>query len=306
MNALDPRALRNAFGAYMTGVTVVTARDADGAPVGFTANSFTSVSLEPPLVLVCLANTSANYDLFTEASGFAVNVLAETQKDISNTFARPAEDRFADVDWQIGPKGSPILSGVSAWFDCEMHQVVPAGDHVILIGKVGGFDTDTAPGLGYVRGAYVTPASEAAALSAQTDIMVSALVTQDDSVLLVDYKDGTLTLPEARVGKEGVSQTLARLLSETGLNAEPGFIYAVYEDALRGCQHITFLCEAAEGQPSKGTFVRPTNSNLMDIADPAMASMLDRFAQETQLGNFGIYYGNERSGQVRHMEKGAS
>ena len=145
MTTIDPRALRNAFGTFMTGVTVVTSHDADGNPLGFTANSFTSVSLDPPLVLVCLANSSQNYDALTQAKGFAVNVLSEGQKDVSNTFARPVEDRFSAVNWQNGPHGSPVFNDVSAWFDCSMHQTVPAGDHVILIGKVEAFETSTAP-----------------------------------------------------------------------------------------------------------------------------------------------------------------
>lgn len=94
----DPRALRDAFGAFATGVTVVTASDAAGKPIGFTANSFTSVSLDPPLLLVCLAKSSRNYESMTSAGRFAINVLSETQKDVSNTFARPVEDRFAAVD----------------------------------------------------------------------------------------------------------------------------------------------------------------------------------------------------------------
>ncbi len=94
IQTVDPRALRDAFGAFPTGVTVVTACDGDGNPIGFTANSFTSVSLNPPLLLVCLAKTSRNFAIMTGAQHFAINVLSETQKDVSNTFARPVEDRF--------------------------------------------------------------------------------------------------------------------------------------------------------------------------------------------------------------------
>ena len=141
MTPPDPRALRNAFGTFITGVTVVTSHDRVGAPIGFTANSFTSVSLDPPLVLVCLAKTSSNYDMLMQAAGFAVNVLSEAQVELSNTFARPAKDRFADLTWDKGPEGSPVLDGVTAWFDCKMHKTVDAGDHAILIGEVMAFDS---------------------------------------------------------------------------------------------------------------------------------------------------------------------
>ena len=157
MTTHDPRALRDAFGSFLTGVTVVTTFDGDGSPIGFTANSFTSVSLDPPLLLVCLAKTSRNYNAVTTAPGFAINILSETQKEVSNTFARPVADRFATVDWRRGPWGSPIFSDVAAWFDCALHEVIDAGDHVVLIGRVEAFGDSAANGLGYARGAYFTP-----------------------------------------------------------------------------------------------------------------------------------------------------
>jgi hypothetical protein len=95
--ALDPRALRDAFGCFMTGVTVVTTADAEGKPLGFTANSFSSVSLDPPLLLVSIANLGQSAGLCRAGAGFAVNILAEGQKDISATFARPVDDRFAGL-----------------------------------------------------------------------------------------------------------------------------------------------------------------------------------------------------------------
>lgn len=303
MTQYDPRELRNAFGTFMTGVTVVTTQDADGKPIGFTANSFTSVSLDPPLVLVCLANTSRNYATFTGAGKFAVNILSEAQKDISNTFARPAEDRFASIDWHEGPNGGPIIDNTSAWFDCSMFKTVEAGDHVIMIGKVEGFGTNPAPGLGYARGAYVTPTAEVAALEQHHDTVVSVLIERDGRVLLVDGKDAP-SLPEARVGKDGVSATLTELVAGTGLTAEPGFIYAVYDDSERRCQKITFQCTAGEGAPRAGRFVDLTDESLNQIDDLATRQMLQRFREEARVGSFGIYYGNQQSGQVRRFSAG--
>ncbi len=305
MTDIDPRALRNAFGAFMTGVTVVTTHDAEGNPLGFTANSFTSVSLDPPLVLVCLANSSSNYEAFNDASGFAVNILAEDQKDVSNTFARPVEDRFAAVDWQKGPNGAPVFKGVSAWFDCSMFNRVEAGDHLILIGKVEAFENNTHPGLGYARGAYVTPAAEAEALSNSANLMVSALVEYDGKVLLTGNDAGKLTLPEMKVGREGAGETLKRLIAQAGVTAEPGFIYSVYEDDARETQHISFLCQASSDTTSTGIFTELSETTLMDVADPSVSTMLERFAQESQVGNFGVYYGNQISGEVRPLKSGS-
>jgi flavin reductase (DIM6/NTAB) family NADH-FMN oxidoreductase RutF len=302
MTSLDPRALRNAFGTFMTGVTVVTTFDGNNKPLGFTANSFSSVSLDPPLLLVCLANTSLNYDALINADGFAVNILAETQIDVSNTFARPVEDRFATVNWQNGPKGSPILEGVSAWFDCGMHKIVEAGDHVILIGQVEAFETSATPGLGYARGAYVTSATTTDALANSTNLVVSTLIERDGQVLLIDDDSGGLILPECVVKEEGASHAVQKLIASTGLSAQPGFVYSVFEDVKRKRQHISFLCQTAEGEPTKGTFVSLDSLRKEDISDPAIFTMLQRFAAELQLGNYGIYYGNQMSGEVRPIK----
>lgn len=304
MTKHDPRTLRDAFGTFMTGVTVVTTRAADGTPVGFTANSFTSVSLDPPLVLVCLANSSGNFETFTSAGGFAINILSEEQKEVSSTFARRIEDRFAKVAWRDGPHGAPLIEGVSAWFDCSMFKTVDAGDHTILIGRVEAFEASPTPGLGYARGAYVTPAVEMAALEQGVDLVLSVLIRHERKVLLVEGKDGALTLPETRVGKAGVSQALADLLDKTGLSAEPGFIYAVYDDPARNCHQITFQCAAEDGTPRAGSFAQLGPEALARIADPAMRQMLTRFAEETRIGNFGVYYGGRETGHVHKISTG--
>lgn len=299
MTPLDSRKLRNAFGTFVTGVTVVTAYDQGGAPLGFTANSFTSVSLDPPLVLVCLAKSSRNYDALINTTGFAINILSETQIETSNTFARPVEDRFASVDWHDGPGGSPILDGVCGWFDCSMHKTVEAGDHVILIGRVEAFGSTEAPGLGYARGAYVTPSTATLALAHSGNLIVSALIENDGHVLLVDDGNNGLTLPERIVQDEGASTAVKKLIASTGLRAQPGFVYSVFEDVDRKRQHICFLCQTSGGTPSAGAFVPLTETALDDVSDPAIRTMLERFASESALGHYGIYCGDQNSGEVR-------
>lgn len=304
--AFDRRALRDAFGSFMTGVTVVTTRDSAGKPLGFTANSFSSVSLDPPLLLVSIAKSSSNYQAFTTATGFAVNILSEGQKDISNTFARPVEDRFAGLYWKLSDHGAPLISGVSAWFDCALHHCVEAGDHAILIGRVLGFEATQAPGLGYYRGSYFTPAQTATQLATGPEVVVSAVIESDRQVLLADDGTGGLTLPTARVGREGVSATLARLIAESGVQATPGFIYSVYEDVARGHQHISFLCPATGGRPARGSFVELSPEAMGDVTDPAMRTLLERLAEESRVGNYGIYFGDQNSGQVALVSKGTS
>ena len=136
LDPTDPPALKRALGRFATGVTVITTVGADGAPLGFTANSFNSVSLDPPLILWSLARTSQRLGAYRGASHYAVNVLAAEQEGLARRFAGPAEDRYADVDWAPGLGGAPVLAGVLACFECAHEAVYPAGDHELFIGRV--------------------------------------------------------------------------------------------------------------------------------------------------------------------------
>ncbi|QEN85772.1 flavin reductase family protein [Labrys sp. KNU-23] len=309
MNAqnFDPKALRDAFGAFATGVTVVTTRDAAARPIGFTANSFTSVSLDPPLLLVCLAKSSRNYEAMTQAASFAINILSEVQKDVSNTFARPVEDRFATVDWRVGDNGCPILSGVSAWFECAMHEVVEAGDHVILVGRILAFDNSGLNGLGYARGGYFTPNLSARAVSAAAEgkIEFAAVLEREGEVLLLG--DRPMILPACLGGDGNPTEVLANHLENlTGLPVTIGFLYSVYEDKISGFQHIVYRAFAGEGEPRAGRFVRPDAIEAGAVKDQATFDILSRFALESSIGNFGVYFGNETAGKVHSIPmKGA-
>ena len=292
------RQLRDAFGTFMTGVTVVTTLDAGGHPVGFTANSFSSVSLDPALLLVSIAKSSSNYKTFTEGGHFAINILAEDQRDISTTFAKPVADRFATVEWHVAPQASPILGGVAAWFDCTMHQVVDAGDHALLIGRIDSFGATPAPGLGYYRGSYFTAT---AAVRTGPEVVVSAVIEKAGQVLLVDDGFGGLTLPTAKVGRAGASATVTDMIAALGLEAAPGFIYSVFEDVARGHQHIAFHCPCTGGTPARGAFVDLSPASLTDVTDQALRIMLERLSEESAQGNYGIYFGNQTQGRVARV-----
>jgi flavin reductase (DIM6/NTAB) family NADH-FMN oxidoreductase RutF len=134
--AVEARALRAALGRFTTGVTIVTCLDAQGAPVGLTANSFNALSLDPPLVLWSLRSPSANLESFRAASHFAVNVLAEAQVELSRRFASKTEDKFAEGQWSAGQGGAPVLAGCAAVFECATASQQDAGDHVLFIGHV--------------------------------------------------------------------------------------------------------------------------------------------------------------------------
>ena len=133
---LDTPALRAALGRFATGVTIITCRAADGTPVGLTANSFNALSLQPPLVLWSLRDVSPNLQAFMSASHFAVNVLAESQVDLSRRFASRLPEKFAEGQWAEGLGGSPVLAGCAAVFQCQLSTHQSAGDHVLFIGQV--------------------------------------------------------------------------------------------------------------------------------------------------------------------------
>ena len=133
---LDSWDFRQAVGAFTTGVTVVTTSDEAGVRHGLTASSFTSVSLEPPLVLFCLSERAPSLEGFAASQHFAINVLASDQEDIARRFARPAPDKFAGLAWRTGIFGAPLLDRCIAHIECKLEHVVPGGDHVIVIGRV--------------------------------------------------------------------------------------------------------------------------------------------------------------------------
>lgn len=151
----DARTLRDAMGCFATGVTIITAHAADGKPIGLTANSFTSVSLDPPLLLVCIANNAGSAEVLRSADSFAVNVLQIGQQPVSNLFAGKGEDRFAGTRWEVGEYGAPILPSSLGIFECKRHALHEAGDHFLLVGQVekASFEPRRDPLL-YFRGKY--------------------------------------------------------------------------------------------------------------------------------------------------------
>jgi flavin reductase (DIM6/NTAB) family NADH-FMN oxidoreductase RutF len=151
----DARALRDAFGCFTTGVTVITTVCADGRKVGLTANSFTSVSLDPPLALICVDLKSSSLPWLDAAGVFAVNVLHAEHQELARNFVRKDVDRFAGVDTETWKTGVPVLSGCMANFECETHQVFDAGDHRVYVGRVVKlrYDPDHEP-LVYLQGRF--------------------------------------------------------------------------------------------------------------------------------------------------------
>ncbi|MER5421189.1 flavin reductase family protein [Streptosporangium roseum] len=148
------RTLRDAFGQFATGVAVVTTVTPDGVRAGVTVNSFTSVSLDPPLVLWCLSRNAPSAPLFLRAGRFTVNVLAAGQDHLSQRFARPLPDKFAGVETRLGPGGPPLLVGALAHFACRTMTTHDGGDHVIFVGEVEHFQRAEGEPLVFHAGGY--------------------------------------------------------------------------------------------------------------------------------------------------------
>ena len=152
--AFDHRAFRRALGRFPTGVTVVTTLSPDGCKIGLTANSFNSVSLDPPLVLWSLAKRAASLPVFLKAPHYAINVLSADQIRLSRQFAGARANRFAGVRCREGLGGTPLIEGCTAWFECHNVHQYEGGDHVILVGRVERFAHDDRPALAFHGGGY--------------------------------------------------------------------------------------------------------------------------------------------------------
>lgn len=133
---MDPAFFRQVLGNFATGVTIVTTRDVDGNPAGLTANAFTSVSLDPPLVLVCLDHNTTTYSVLRNRGSYTVHILSEDQADLAMAFAKRDPDKFARVSWTLGTLGDPVLSDYLALLECRVVCEYPGGDHGIFMGKV--------------------------------------------------------------------------------------------------------------------------------------------------------------------------
>ncbi|MEP1207249.1 MAG: flavin reductase family protein [Rhizobiaceae bacterium] len=308
MTQFDPKELRNALASYMTGVTVVTTRAEDGTLVGFTANSFTSVSLNPPLLLVCPGNHLSSFDIFARAKHFSVNILAEGQETISNIFAGSTKDRFSQIDWQEDQFGNPLIEGAAAQFSCILHNRIEAGDHHILIGQVAQFQTSTRRGLGYCREGYFSLSkerqSETSAKGAQKFVS-GALVEFEGQVCVVRDKDEAHIPATTLDDRSGARTALAQYLASLGLKAKIGPVYSLYDDAEHD-EHVTIFRATLLERPRHDSVELWPISRLIsdDLARPANAEMVRRYREEHGNNQFGLYIGDAMRGEVHPLAAG--
>jgi len=152
--AFDAAELRRVMGCFATGVTVITTRDQTGRPYGLTANAVTSLSLEPPLLLICVDRKAETFPHFFDSKIFVLNILAEDQEDISRRFAKTGGDKFTGVRYRIGRLDTPILEGTLGHVECRIIETLEGGDHVIHVGEVEEADAGDGRPLLFFRGKY--------------------------------------------------------------------------------------------------------------------------------------------------------
>ncbi len=310
MKLIDAKDLRKAFGSFATGVTVVTTESDASGPVGFTANSFTSVSLDPPLLLVCLAHGMRCFPLFEQTQRFAVNILADDQQEISSTFASRGADKFAAVQWRASHTGSPLLEGVAAWFDCEVHQRILAGDHTILIGRIVDYAYENRAPLGFCGGGYLRFGLLQQAVESSHRhgrVRVGAILECAEGLLLEEHSDtGHFSVPAAtRLGSSGAKGGLFGHCAAAGYTITLPFLFAVYEEA--DTQFVIHRGTAIRQAPSDlahqpwvGSLRVFSLDNIPweKIASSPERMMLERYQRERATNVTGIYVGTAESGDL--------
>lgn len=305
--------MRNVLGAFVTGVTVVTTFDHQGRPRGLTANSFTSVSLNPALILVCIDEGAASYSAFTACKRFAVNILSERQQPVSALFASKSPDKFKRVRWTKSAGGSPLLEHSLAWIDCRLHTLMPFGDHAILVGEVAGCEAGAGERpLGYFRGGYVRFGLEQDAMHAyrRAEPVLGCIVDDGDRLLLCPDASGRWSVPLSNMAGGALSgkSALKTVLENIGAEVDFSFIYSlfgvhdgeptyiIYRGLLKNPQRLR------RGAQSGARLFRADDIPWERISLAPFRQMLKRYVAERHSERFGIYAESDSGGQVAVLE----
>ena len=298
---------RKTLGKFVTGVTIITTCEKDGTPRGFTANSFTSVSLEPPLILICIGDFNEGLELFKNSEYFAVNILNEEQVDISNLFAQPVKNKFEEIKWSNSKFGVPIIKGALAWLECKNFDQIRSGDHLILIGNVKNFHNEGGYPLAYYNGNYISFNNETSLVNAMekdSKTIIGAIIEKNNSILFFDdNKNNILKLPV--IGENGEPSNTTKLVSKysnIGLKMRLDFVYSVYEDKRLDAVCIYYRSKGNETMPKGYKYVKFNDINWEKIKDKALVIMLKRYIEEANQGDFAVYMGNETTGLTQTLK----
>ncbi len=295
--------LRSAFGTFATGVTVITTEQKDGTPRGFTANSFSSVSLDPPMLLVCIDKTAQSFETFRDGKYFAVNVLSEKQRAVAGLFSTQRSDKFELTKWKKGARNLPILDSCLAFFVCHKTNFQEVGDHSIMIGQIENFSHQPGDPLGYFRGDYFSVGLEHSLVNMvnrEGNTNVGAILESDRKVLFIKDEEENLSLPKAPSSNESLIG-LKEYLKKLNLKFELDFLYSVYEDHELNA-HMIFYHGKFSGKGTAETVLFHLEEiPLKKIKNLAERTMIERYCKEYHHGRFGIYQGNETQGTVKKL-----
>lgn len=308
----ESRAIRTMLGSFLTGVTVVATRGAEGQLRAFTANSFTSVSLDPALVLVCLGKSSSSCNIFAEATSFSINILNGTQRDLSSGFgSREPATKYKALSSLVDAE-VPYVGGSLATMICDRYQVLDAGDHILLMGKITRFSFEEGQPLGFFRGSYVALGPAVAEIEQlEAPLMVGGILDIDGKVLLTrKRRSGDWQLPASFLPHGAKhSEVLSVLFGKLGVHANANLLYSLFQESGESPTTMMFSMdgsalpaghEAPDG--SDVAFFGPEDKPWDIIQGDMKRGMLRRYFEERAAGRFGIYYDTADGGRVAALD----
>lgn len=303
----ETRVYRDILGSFMTGVTVVAGAADNGERYALTANSFTSVSLDPPLVLVCLGKSSGSLAALRNARSFSINILADSQRDLASAFASRGPAKSEALAGLVG-SDPPYLAAGLATLCCRPEQFIEAGDHVILIGRVLTFTASGGQPLGYFKGGFVAFGLGVQSLEQlSVPLRVGGLLATNEGVLLCRRPGaGAYEVPTASLhpgqGHNGVIRTLFEGL---GIEATASFPYSVFQESRAPHTTMVFTVDLVGplecGTRPDGIETRlfgPKDEPWRLVEGAMMQGMLERFFKEQAAGCFGLYCDTADGGRV--------
>ncbi|HWK69000.1 MAG TPA: flavin reductase family protein [Rhizobiaceae bacterium] len=302
----DVREFRAALGGFVTGVTVVTTNTRNG-PAGFTANSFTSVSLDPPMVLVCIGKTSSNFDNFLNSDRFCVNILGEHQRHVSKQFSAKVTDRFEGISWTRGVLDNPIIDDSIAWFDCTLEQRIDAGDHHVLIGRVRDFSHSIGSPLAYCRGNYVMFDLDQQILSSRHHRarFGAILETPEGIVFVHGDRTGSFALPTSpRLGTRKINDGLFGTLSSLGIEFDLEFLFSVWEEDNADRMNVFYRGSAIGSLRADQGRIFPVHDLPFDKLERDDRRLLTRYKEERENFRFSVYSGTSSDGNFWEVKQG--
>jgi len=309
-SAAREQEFRRALACFPTGVTIVTTKDPDGGDRGLTVSSFNAVSLNPPLVSVCIADTAASHPAFEACEHFVVNVLTYEQVSLARLFGSRAPDRFAAVTGTRGLGDVFVLDDCMATFECSVYDRHPAGDHLVLYGEVERFSRSTGSPLGFGLGAFhsVNPRIAAQDTVDSDGVRISWIFQSGPGQVLAESTADGLVLPHMESPSVSLAdEALVRRCEEAfpDLEIESPILYSVFDRAGR----LTLVYRTALKGDVQNLGERYVLLALNDIDRHAFGSatemgILRRFSTEEVRGEYGIYTGSDLTGQVFPVGQG--